>query len=112
MANTVVIMFGGECHYGDASRLMWRNIRFETDERAFEITLNKCKSSQFRQESNILVAAFPPATLCPVRPLQRLRVYTGGAEGLYVFHGFNINLISKITGSSVPGTKNISYYNL
>jgi len=44
-----------------------------------------------------------------VRLLQRLRVYTGGAEGLYVFRGFNGGLVSKSPGSNAPGPTKITY---
>ena len=41
--------------------------------------------------------------------LQRLRVYTGGAKGLYVFRGFNGRLVSKSPGISAPGPTKITY---
>ncbi len=58
MATMAVIMFGRMCRYDDASRLMWRNIRFEADGSAFEITFDKRKNSQFRQGTRYWV---PPS---------------------------------------------------
>jgi hypothetical protein len=105
-----IIMFGGMCRYDDASGLMWRNSRFEADGSAFEITFDKRKNSQFRQGDKVLVSAFPLAVVCPVRLLQRLRLYTGGAEGLYVFLGFNDRLVSKSPGIYAPcPNKQITY---
>ena len=78
VATMVVVMFGGMCRYDDASGLMWRNIRFEADGSAFEITFDK----QYRQGNKVLASALPLAALCPVRLLHRLWLFTGGAEGL------------------------------
>ena len=47
--------------------------------------------------------------MCPVRLLQRLRIYTGGADGLYVFRGFNGRSVSTILGRTVPGPNKITY---
>ena len=102
-----VIMVGAMRRYDDASGKMWRNIRFEADGSAFTITFDKRKNSQFRQGNKVLVAAFPSDTMCPVRLLQRLRIYTGGVDGLYVFRGFNRRLVSKIPGSTAPGPKSL-----
>ena len=41
--------------------------------------------------------------------ISRLRIYTVGAEGLYVFRGFNGRLVSKSLGSTAPETKKITY---
>jgi integrase len=109
VATIAVVMFGGMCRYDDASGLMWRNIRLEADGSALEITFDKRKNSQYRQGNKVLVTALPHAAVCPVRMLQRLRAYTGGAEGLYVFRGFNGRLVSKSPGSTVPGPTKISY---
>ena len=100
-----MIMFGAICRYDDASGIMWRNIRFEADGSAFEITFDKCKNSQFLQGSKVLVAAFPSALVCPVWMFQRLRIYTGGAEEIYVFRGFNGTHVGiKEFGHYCPGT--------
>ena len=104
-----MIMFGAMRRYDDASGLMWRNIRFKADGSAFEITFDKRKISQFRQGNKVLVAIFFSASVCPVRLLQRLQIYTGGAEELYVFHGFNGKLVSKNPGSTAPGFTKITY---
>jgi len=82
-------MFGAMCRYDDASGLIWWNIRFEVDGATFKITFDKRKTSQFRQENKVLVATFPSALVCPMRLLQRLRIYTGRADEIYVFRGFN-----------------------
>ncbi len=42
------VMFGAMCRYDDASGLRWRNIRFEADGSAFEITFDKRKNCQYR----------------------------------------------------------------
>jgi integrase len=104
-----VVMFGAMCRYDDASGLMWRNIRFEADGSAFEITFDKRKNCQYRQGNKVLVTALPNAAVCPVRMLQRLRVYTGGAEELHVFRGFNGRLVNKSPGSTAPGQDKITY---
>jgi len=104
-----VIMFGAMCRYDDAPGLTWRNIRVEADGIAIEITFDKPKNSQFRQGNKVLVAAFPSAlVLCPVRLLKRSRICTDGAEGLYVFRGFNGKLASKIPGNTAPGPAKIT----
>ena len=56
-----------------------------------------------------MVTALPNAAVCPVRMLQRLRVYTGGAEELYVFRGFNVRLVNKRPGNTAPGPMKITY---
>jgi integrase len=109
VATMAVVMFGGMCRYDDASGLMWSNIRFEEDGSAFEITFDKRKNAQYRQGNKVLVTALPNAAICPVRMLQRLRAYTGGAEGLYVFRGFNGRLVAKSSGSTIPGPTKITY---
>ncbi len=55
------------------------------------------------------MTALPSVAVFPVRILQRLRVYTGGAEGLYVFRGFNGRLVSKSLGNTAPGPTKITY---
>ena len=72
MAAICVIMFGAMCRYDDASGLMWRNIRFEADGGAFEITFDKLNNSQFRQGNKVVVAAFSSA---PVRRCDRCSGY-------------------------------------
>jgi integrase len=109
VATISVVMFGGMCRYDDASGLKWRNIRFEADGSAFEITFDKRKNCQYRQGNKVLVSALPHAAVCPVRLLQRLRAYTGGAEELYVFRGFNGRLVAKSPGRTAPGPLQISY---
>ena len=69
VASIGVIMFGGMCRYDDASGLMWRNIHFEADGSAFEITFVKRKNSLYRQGNKVLVTTIPNAAVCPVRML-------------------------------------------
>ena len=109
VATISVVMFGAMCRYDDASGLMWRNIRFEADGSAFEITFDKRKNCQYRQGNKVLVTALPNVAVCPVRMLQRLRLYTGGAEELQVFRGFNGRLVNKSPGSTAPGPAKITY---
>ncbi len=68
MASMAVIMFGAMCRYDDASGLRWRNIRFVEDGSGFEITFEKRKNAQYRQEE------------------------------LHVFRGFNGRLVAKKYG--------------
>ena len=97
------------CRYDDASGLIWRNIHFEADGSAFEITFDKRKNAHIRQENKVLVSAFPLVAVCPpVRLLQRLRFYIGGAEGFYAFRRFNGRLVSKSPGS-LPRGQNRSH---
>jgi hypothetical protein len=80
VATIVVVMFGGMCRFDDASGLMWRNIRLDADGSAFEITFDKRNNSQSHQGNKVLVTALPNAAVCLERMLQRLWVYTSGAE--------------------------------
>jgi len=108
-ATIAVVMFGAMSRYDDATGLMWRYIRFEADGGAFEISFDKRKSCQYRQGNKLLVTALPNVATCPVRMLQRFRIYTGGAEELYVFRGFNGRLVNKIPGSTAPEPTKITY---
>ena len=54
------------------------------------------------------MTALPNVSICQVRMLQRLRVYTGGAEGLYVLRGFNGRLVSKSPDNTAPGPTKIT----
>jgi integrase len=109
VATMAVVMFGGMCRYDDASGLLWRNIRFEADGSAFEITFDKRKNAQFRQGSKVLVAASPSAVVCPVRMLRELESFTGDAESLPVFRGFNGRLAAKSPRLTAPGPRKIAY---
>ncbi len=44
-----------------------------------------------------------------MRLLLQLRAYTGGAEELHVFRGFNGHLVALIPGRTAPGPDKISY---
>jgi len=55
------------------------------------------------------VTTLPHAAVCPVRLLQRLRAYTGGAEELCVFRGFISRLVAKSPGSTAKGPLKITY---
>ena len=44
-----------------------------------------------------------------MRLFQRFQIYTGGAEELYVFRGFNGMLVSKSLGNTAPGPTKITY---
>ncbi len=57
----------------------------------------------------MLVASCPDALVCPMRLLLQLRAYTGGAEDLHVFRGFNGRLVAKNPGRMAPGPDKISY---
>jgi integrase len=109
VATIAVVMFGGMCRYDDASGLVWRNIRFEADGSVFKISFDKRNNSQYRQVNKVLVTALPNAAIYQARMLRRLRVYTGGADGLYVFRGFNGRLVNKSPGSNAPGPAKITY---
>ncbi len=52
VATIVVVMFGGMSRYDDASGLM---CLLEADGSAFEITFDKRKNSQYRQDKKVLV---------------------------------------------------------
>ena len=56
-----------------------------------------------------MVASCPVAVVCPMRLLLQLRAYTGGAEDLHVFRGFNGRLVAKNPGRTAPGPDKISY---
>ena len=109
VAAMFVIMLGVMCRYDDVSGLMCRNICFEADGSAFEITFNKRNTSQFRQGNKVLAVAFPSALVCPVRQLHWLRIYAGGAERIYVFRGFNGRMVSKSPNNTAPGPNKIAY---
>ncbi len=38
VASMAVVMFGDMCRYNDASRLRWRNVKFEQDGNCFHLT--------------------------------------------------------------------------
>ena len=59
VAKMAVVMFGGVCRYDDASRLMWRNVRFLENGSGFEITFEKRKNAQFRQGNKVMVSSSP-----------------------------------------------------
>ena len=82
VAATKIVMFGGMCHYDDASGLLWSNIRFEADGSAFEITFDKRKNAQLRQGNKVLVASSPLSSVCHVRLLRELKTYTGRVRGI------------------------------
>ncbi len=102
-------MFGGMCRYDDASGLLWRNVRFEEDVSAFEITFEKRKNAQYRQGNKELVASSPLSVVCPVRLLREMQIYTGGSEDFYIFRGFNGRLVAKSPRTTAPGPKKITY---
>jgi hypothetical protein len=104
-----IVMFGGMCRYDDASGLLWRNVRFEEDGSAFEITFDKRKNAQYRQGNKVLVASSPLSAVCPVRLLRELQIYTGGSEDLHIFRGFNGRLVAKSPRTTAPGPKKITY---
>jgi hypothetical protein len=109
VAAMAVILFGAMCRYDDASGLKWKNLRFVEDGSGFEITFDKRKNCQYRQGNKVLVASCPTAVVCPMRLLQQLRAYTGGAEDLHVFRGFNGRLVAKNPGKTAPGPDKITY---
>jgi hypothetical protein len=109
VATRTIVMFDGMCRYDDASGFQWRNIRFVEDGSGFEITFDKRKNAQFRQGNKVLVAANPSATICPLKLLRELRIFTGGSKDLFIFRGFNGRLVSKRPGSTAPGPDKITY---
>jgi hypothetical protein len=105
IATMAIVMFGGICRCDDTSGLLWRNVRFEEDKSAFEITFDKRKNAQYRQGNKVLVASSPLSAVCPVRLLRELQIYTGGSEDLYIFRGFNGRLVGKSPRTTAPGPK-------
>ncbi len=70
VSSMTVLMFGGMCRYSDASRLRWRNLRFDEDGNLDVIFEQGCfKNSQFRQGSTVMVSAIFQGEMCPVRLL-------------------------------------------
>ncbi len=45
VASMAVVMFGGMCRYNDASRLRWRNIKFEYDGTSFHLSFERRKNA-------------------------------------------------------------------
>ena len=88
-------MFRAMGRYDDASGPMWSSIRFVENMSGFEITFEKRKNCQCMHGNKVLVASCPVAVVCPMRLLRHLRAYTGGAEELHVFRGFNGHLVAK-----------------
>ena len=103
VASMAVIMFGALCRYDDASGLKWKNLRFVENGSGFEITFEKRKNCQYMQGNKVLVVSCHDAVVCPMRLLLKLRAYTGGAEDLHVFRGFNGRLVAKNPGRTPPG---------
>ena len=95
VAPLAVLMFGGMCRYDDAPGLQWRNVRFLEDRSAYELTLDKRKSAEFRQEKKAMVASVPLVVTCPVLLMLTLKEHTNGSEDMFVFHGFIGRLVSK-----------------
>jgi len=85
------------------------NIRFVEDGSRYEIAFDKRKNAQLRQGNKVLVASNPSATVCPLRLLRELRIFTGGSKDLFIFRGFNGRLVSKRPGSTAPGPDKITY---
>jgi hypothetical protein len=108
VATMSVVMFGGMCRLDDSLGLLWFNIRFESDESAFEITFDKRKNVRFRQGNKFFVASSPLAAVGPVRLLRELQIFTGVAVDWHVFRGFNGRPVSKSQHSTTPGPKNIT----
>ena len=104
-----VIMFGVMCRYDDASGLKWSNIRFVENGSGFGITFEKRKNCQYRQGNKVLVASCLDAVVCPLRLLLLLKAYTGGAEDLHAFRGFNGRLVVKNPGWTAPGPDKNTY---
>ena len=109
VATMSVVMFGGMCRYGDAWKLLWSNIRFESGGSGFEITFDKRKNAQFSQGNKVSVASSPFAAVCPVRLLRELQLSTVGAMDLHVFRGFNGKLVATSPSTTAPGPKKITY---
>ncbi len=97
------------CRYDDASGLFWSNFRFESDGSGFEITFDKRKNAQFRQDNKVLVASSPLAVVCLVRLPRKLQISTGGAVDLYALRGFNCKMVAKNLRDTAPGPKKILY---
>jgi len=43
-----VVIFGGMCRYDDASHILWRDVRFETDGSGFGRFFDKLRNAQYR----------------------------------------------------------------
>ncbi len=79
------------------------------DWRGYEITFEKRKNEQYRQGSKVLVASSPLSTVCPVRLMREVQIYTGGSEDLSIFRGFNGRLVARSPRMNAPGPKKITY---
>ena len=55
------------------------------------------------------MASSPLSTVCPVRLLRELHIYTSGLEDLHIFRGFNGRLVAKSPRTMAPEPKKISY---
>ena len=89
--------------------IIWSNIRFESDGSGFEITFDKRKNAQLRQDNKVLVASPPLAAVSHVRLLRELLISTVGSEDLQVFRGLNGRLVDKSPHSTTSGPYKITY---
>ena len=94
VATMAIVMCGEMCGYDDAPGVLWRNIRFEADGGGYELSFDKHTNAQYQQGNKVLVASSPLSTVCLVRLLRELQIYTGRSEDLYVFRGFNGRLVA------------------
>jgi len=77
VASTAVVMFGGMCIYDDASRLRWRNVRFEPDGVSFHLSFEKRKNAKSMQGNRVTVVAAISGPVCPLKLLEMMKRHTG-----------------------------------
>ena len=109
VATLTIVMLGGMCRYGDASVLLWLDIRFEVDGSGYELSFDKRKNAQYRQGNKVLVESSPLSAVCPLRLMRELQIYTGESNDLYIFRGFNGRLVARSPRTTAPGPKKIKY---
>ncbi len=79
------------------------------DGSGYETTFDTRKNEQYRLGSKVLVVSSPLTTLCPVRLLREMEIYTDGSEDMSIFRGFNGRMVAKSPRMTAPGPNNITY---
>jgi hypothetical protein len=103
-----IILFGAMCRCRDVNRLKWSNIRFESYSSSFELSFEKRKNAQFRQENKVIVSA-TYEEVCPLNLLRALRSVITPDGDDFIFCRFNGRLVAKNTGKTTPMVIAIKY---
>ncbi len=105
VASMAVVMFRKLCKYNYASRMRWRNVKFEPDGNNFHPSFERRKNAQFRQGNRVTVEAATHGPICPLKLLHMMMLHTGGLEDAYVFRGFSGRLEKRSPERTSPSLR-------